>query len=72
LTAILFLFCPVGKNRFTALALAGALMLVAGLDEWTQPCCGCTAEWADWLADVGGIVLGLIMTQLNPALFPTR
>ncbi len=52
-------------NLSQALVLAALLaMLVAGADEIHQiwlP--GRVADWGDWLADVGGIALGLFVVR---------
>lgn len=44
------------------------LALYAALDEFTQIYVGRSAEWADWVADVAGIVAGLVMCAVARAL----
>jgi VanZ family protein len=63
LATLLFLFCPVGKSRFTAFALAVGLVLFAAVVEIFQPSLGRTAELLDWLMDVAGIVFGVVVTR---------
>jgi VanZ family protein len=41
-----------------ALAFIFGLLLLAALDEVTQPIVGRSCDFYDWLADLGGIVLG--------------
>ena len=49
----------------TIVLLAG----YAALDEFTQPLVGRTAEMADWLADLTGVVVGLIAYTVVRAIF---
>jgi VanZ family protein len=45
-------------RRVPFLAIAVALAAFGAVDEVTQPLVGRTADVWDWVADVGGIVLG--------------
>jgi hypothetical protein len=48
----------------TAFAFALGLIVFGGIDELTQPWFDRSAEWLDWLADVAGIGLGLVLGKL--------
>lgn len=45
--------------------MLGLLLAAYGaVDEWTQPLVGRGCELLDWVADVGGIVVGLFLAKL--------
>jgi VanZ family protein len=47
--------------RQTLIAVLGLAMVYGAIDELTQPLVGRSAEMADWLADVGGALMGLLI-----------
>ncbi len=51
-----------GKVNFKSWLLVLAVVLTIGaLDECTQPLVGRTASIMDWLADLGGVLLALVL-----------
>lgn len=64
---------PARSGRFGLIAAASVLALFAALDEWHQILVpGRTASIWDWVADVLGILLGLLISNLLFSLAPTR
>lgn len=50
-----------GWRRFWSFVMAIVCLAVfAGLDEWTQPFFGRTADFFDWVADIVGGTVGLL------------
>ena len=54
-------------RRIVLVALA--MMIYAGLDELTQPYFGRTADLLDWVSDMGGTTLAIILCESTFALF---
>ena len=53
-----------GKLRPRRIALAVVVMAVYGaFDELTQPIVNRSAEWKDWLADLAGVILAVIVIE---------
>ena len=64
---------PARSGRSALIAAAIVLALFAALDEWHQILVpGRTASVWDWVADVLGILLGLLISHLLLSLAPTR
>ena len=63
--------CGVGRARRVALLL-GALAVYGALDEITQPLVGRNASVYDWLADVSGAALAVVVCELVLALAARR
>lgn len=47
-----------------AVTLAASLLLLAAVDEWTQPLVGRTCDLFDWLADAIGIGLAVVLVSV--------
>ncbi|MBX3394435.1 MAG: VanZ family protein [Phycisphaerae bacterium] len=54
-----------GKSDRSRIAIMAAVLVglaaYAAVDELTQPWVGRSCEWGDWLADLGGAAIGLLL-----------
>ena len=67
LTALIFATLTT-RSASRWLTILVLLALYAAVDEFTQMYVGRSAEWADWVADLAGIVAGLAMCAVARAL----
>jgi VanZ family protein len=70
LSLLIFGLCRAGRRAWTAAGLVAGLAALGAADEVSQPYFHRSAEWADWFADLAGVMLGYLLGRflLDPCL----